>query len=158
MRVKLIMSCLLLMLALEAVSEVSSVDPTINAENHSQYGYQVTVEVPNSEEPDFKRLHITFPRQLDNEFTYIYTSALYARDGERLLSYRPQNISPSSDRGEYYILVTQAVVECLSLVNVYHQDGDHGLHPPSREIAINLASFMGVNRECAGGNSAANYW
>ena len=134
----------------------------VDKSNYEKMGYVISVDIPRSNEPQFKRFNVKFPKSIEGNFEYAYSKALYSKNGKALLSYRPQDIGRSKVTGEYYIVADKSVIECFSLVNIYHEkDFDrsvYGFHPPSRGVSLNLSSFLEKGEKCSGGQNAHNYW
>jgi len=159
MRATRIMALLLMVSAVDSVGGPIPEKGLVTLDNHAKYGYTTRIETPNSEEPGFKNINIKFPKSLDGGFKYAYSKALYSRNNKSLLYYRPADISfASSEDAEIYISGDVDVLSCLSVVNVYHKQGDYGMHPPSAEVAIALTSFLKVSTKCSGKGDARNVW
>ena len=139
-------------------AEPASKPNIIDKSNFEKLGYAISVDTPRPAENYLKRFNVKFPRSLDRNFEYAYSKALYAKEGKTLISYRPQDISYKESYGEYYIVADEAVIECLSVVNVYLDKRVEGHHPPSKGIAINLSSFLDNAGTCKGGQNANNIW
>jgi hypothetical protein len=131
----------------------------VTLDNHAKYGYTTNIETPNSDEPSLRNINIKFPKLLDGGFKYAYSKALYSRKNRTLLYYRPADISfASSENAEIYITGDVNVLSCLSVVNVYHKQGEYGMHPPSVGVAIDLSGFLKITAKCSGNKDARNVW
>jgi hypothetical protein len=131
----------------------------VTSSNAEEHAYEVRVDVPDEVEPQFKRLNIQFPGSID-EYVYAYSSIVYAREGKRILSYRPEAFSRSalSDRRELYVLAHEDVLPCMSFVNIYQDRSQGEIHSPSRYVTVNLASFISsAPQECEGSVDATNF-
>ena len=143
-----------------AGSSAEESGPEISATNARDFGYEYRVEIPDKEEPNFKRLYLQFPKNL-GEFRYAYSSIVYSKDGKRIISYRPDALSSvlASDRMEMYILADQDVLPCLSFVSVYFDKKGEGDHPPRKYVSVHLASFVfQTPAKCKGKVDARNFY
>lgn len=159
MRAVHFVALLFVLIAIDSVGGPIPEKGLVTLDNHAKYGYTTRIEIPNADEPGFRNINIQFPKLLDGGFKYVYSKALYSRNNKSLLYYRPTDISfGSSENAEIYISGDVDVLSCLSVVNVYHKQGDYGMHPPSAEIAVALTSFLKITAKCAGKGDARNVW
>lgn len=132
----------------------------VTASNATALGYVVTIDTPGADEPEFKRLHLTFPDAL-GDLRYAYSSVVYSKDGKRLLSYRPDAYTPVVSRGqkELYVLANQGLLACVSFVSVYMGRNEGGDHPPTRYVSVDLASFVSAKpAKCPGKVDARGFY
>ncbi len=127
----------------------SKTEIVINKINASSRGFKVTVSEPITKNEDFYSIKIEFPKKHNKNFSYVFSKALYSKDGKRLLSYKPRDFSfQSSSSAEVYIAASSEVISCLSLVNIYSHNTIIHECPPTESITIDLASFINTKLQC----------
>jgi hypothetical protein len=132
----------------------------INKESFNDLEYGVEVVSPDEHEPKFLKIKITFPDKIEEFYEYAYSSAVYAKRGERLLSYRPESTKVYSEEKQYiYVLAHEDVLKCLSVINVYFDRRDKSLHPPQQHVSFDLMSFTEApEKKCKGKVNASNFY
>ena len=130
----------------------------IDSDNFKAHSYEISLDSPQKKKSALKRFEIKHPKEVDG-YSYAYSKALYSENGKILLSYRPQSFSLNiHKKGTYHIVGDKRVIECLSLVDVYHKKGVYGLHPPQKSIEVNLSSFIINQNVCNGKLSAVHFY
>ena len=134
----------------------------IDINNYQENGYEVDIDRPNPEaEPDFYVVKLKFPIERPNGRSYGYTSVLYSSNGDRMLSYRPENNASSySAQVELVLVAHHEVLACMSIVShFYKSDSENwGFHPPMDMVSLDIQSFFPNMEKCPDLDWAGNYW
>jgi hypothetical protein len=144
----------------EPVASADERGPEVSSSNAKELGYEVLVDIPDEQEPGFKRLLVKFPSAL-GDLQYSHSSVIYSENGKSILSYDPRAVSSLllPGRMELYILADQKVLPCLSFVSVYFGKSDDSDHPPTKYVSVNLASFVSDRpKNCKGKVDARNFY